>query len=395
MFSVLQVPIPAVVIGGPPHSGKSVLAYALSRALRGRDVLHYLLRAYPPDGEGDWYQQTADRALARSLRRKGSRSEAWLASLLRDLYHRQVPFIVDVGGRPTAEQEAIFDLCTHAIILAPEEESRRQWRQRFLSRKLFLLADLHSRLVGEERITRESPVLTGTVVGLERGTVPRGPVVQALAVRLEQLFLPALALRRRHLEDAPVDLAVDLMRLAQWMEVNARMWHPSALPEVLRYLPQGEPLALYGRGPNWLYAAVAVHAHPAPFYLFDVRHGWLGAPRGVCGEGEDELRCHRLVEDGAERWCFALEEAYLAHPRSYGLPPLSQERGVIVDGKLPLWFVAMTTRYAAARAPWVAVYQPQLGGDVVVFSAEAGRVVGEIIPRASAPCSASDIAIGG
>ncbi len=383
------VPIPAVVIGGPPHSGKSVLAYALSQALRERDVLHYLLRAYPPDGEGDWYQQTADRVLAQALRHKGSSSEAWLAPLLRDLHHRQVPFIVDVGGRPTAEQEALFDLCTHAIVLAPEEKAQRQWRQRFLSRKLFLLADLRSELAGEERITRESPVLTGTVVGLERGTVPCGPVVQALTVRLEQLFLPALTLRRRHLEGAPVDLAVDLMRLAQRLGVNARAWHPSALPEVLRYLPQGEPLALYGRGPNWLYAAIAIHAHPAPFYLFDVRHGWLPAPSGVRGESEEELRWHRVVGDEAERWCFALEEAYLAHPRSYGLPPLPQGRGVIVDGKLPLWFVAMAARYAAARAPWVAVYQPQLGGDVVVFSTDARHVVGEVISRASAPCPAS------
>ena len=38
-------PLPAVVIGGPPHSGKSVLAYSLTRALRAPSISHYLLRA--------------------------------------------------------------------------------------------------------------------------------------------------------------------------------------------------------------------------------------------------------------------------------------------------------------------------------------------------------------
>jgi len=43
---------PALMIGGPPHSGKSVLAYSLTQALRARQIDHYLLRACP-DGEGD------------------------------------------------------------------------------------------------------------------------------------------------------------------------------------------------------------------------------------------------------------------------------------------------------------------------------------------------------
>ncbi len=378
--------IPAVVIGGPPHSGKSVLTYALSQILRERNILHYLLRAYPPDGEGDWYQQAQPRTLAKALRQKGSRSGAWLSPLLRDLRYRQVPFIVDAGGKPTTEQEEIFDLCTHAIVLTPDEVSQRQWRRRFLSRNLFLLADLHSQLVGEERIISETPVLTGTVVGLERGTVPRGRMVEALAMRLEQLFLPALTLRRQHLGEAPVDLAVDLLQLAQRLEVDAMKWPPSVLPAVLRYLPPEEPLALYGRGPNWLYAAIAIHAHPAPFYLFDVRHSWLRVPQGRAEGSGEWLQCQVIAGAEGDRWCFTLPEAYLERPQSYALPPLPEAKGIVVDGKLPLWFVAMAVRYAASHAPWVAVYQPQLGGDVVVFCADARYKVGEVLPSASVPC---------
>src|SRR5512136_651193 len=66
--------LPAVLVGGPPHSGKSVLAYALSRALRERGVAHYLLRACP-DGEGDWSQE-AEQSLVRQIRIKGSYTPA-------------------------------------------------------------------------------------------------------------------------------------------------------------------------------------------------------------------------------------------------------------------------------------------------------------------------------
>ncbi len=55
---------PAIAIGGPPHSGKSVLAYSLSKALRARQVAHYVLRAFP-DGEGDWANEADPKVLSR------------------------------------------------------------------------------------------------------------------------------------------------------------------------------------------------------------------------------------------------------------------------------------------------------------------------------------------
>ena len=37
--------LPAVVIGGPPHAGKSVLFYSLTKALRERVFLHFSQKA--------------------------------------------------------------------------------------------------------------------------------------------------------------------------------------------------------------------------------------------------------------------------------------------------------------------------------------------------------------
>jgi hypothetical protein len=56
---------PAVMIGGPPDCGKSVLMYNLFRTLRERGVQHYALRA-APDGEGDWSNE-AQQKLVRTI----------------------------------------------------------------------------------------------------------------------------------------------------------------------------------------------------------------------------------------------------------------------------------------------------------------------------------------
>ena len=56
-------------------------------------------------------------------------------------------------------------------------------------------------------------------------------------------------------------------------------WGPAHLPRLRELIPPAEPLALYGPGPVWLYAALAAHAAPSPFYLFDARHyGWMAPP---------------------------------------------------------------------------------------------------------------------
>ncbi len=43
--------LPAVLIGGPSHAGKSVLFYNLTRALRKRQIPHHALRVYPTSSD--------------------------------------------------------------------------------------------------------------------------------------------------------------------------------------------------------------------------------------------------------------------------------------------------------------------------------------------------------
>ncbi|MCX7855528.1 MAG: CRISPR-associated protein Csx3 [Anaerolineae bacterium] len=380
-------PLPAVAIGGPPHSGKSVLAYSLTRALRDRAVPHYLLRAYPPDGEGDWFLE-GEPDLVRHLRVKGAVSGRWLHMLRQDIARRHLPLIVDLGGLPTPEQESILDDCTHGILLTPSEGARREWTDRFATHGLVLLADLRSDLRGENTLEGTEPVIRGVLAGLERGQMASGPAFDALVERLAALFGPFAAdLYRRHMAAAPAELVVDLERLARQMGREPTEWRPDDLPAVLDYLPAGEPLALYGRGPNWLYSAVAVHALPAPFYLFDARLGWAAPPTlsiGTPPTGPLRVEERRGEGTPVARMEFFLPEAYLDITEVEGMSvPAPSPEGLILSGKLPLWLWAGLARLYAPRTSWLAVVQPQLtaqdAGWAVVVHSRAMPPIGSVI----------------
>jgi len=361
--------LPAVIIGGPPHSGKSVLAYSLTQALRRRGVDHYVLRAYP-DGEGDWANE-ADQKLVRRIRIKGQGTPEWTARICRDISNRHLPLIVDVGGLPTSWQEAVFDHCTHAVLLTRDETSHDVWQSMMARHGLILIADLHSQLRGKSAVTDDGPVLRGIITGLERGTTVSGPVFDALLDRLVALFAyDHEELRRTHCNLAPVEMVIDLDRLGHTLEADPSDWKPHHLPQVLDYLPEATPLGLYGRGPNWLYATLALLAYPAPFYQFDVRLGWVMPPTlhpGLPTAGAP-LQARQQPQADHTHLAFAIPRAYLDYSEAKGLtvPSISLDQGLVLSGKLPLWlWTALALVYR--DAPWLAVYQPQWRDQAVVI----------------------------
>ena len=373
--------LPAVALGGPPHSGKSVLAYSLTQALRERETPHYLLRAYPPDYEGDWFL-AGEPETVQHLRLKGARSEEWLPLVQRDIAGRQLPLLVDLGGLPTPTQEGVLAACTHGILLTRDAGSRALWRERFERYRLELLADLHSELDGENALTGVGAVLSGTLAGLERGARAQGPAFEALAERLAELFAAATqGLARAQLAAAPAELAVDVGALARQLGQAPRAWLPEALPAVLDYLPEHIPLALYGRAPNWLTAAVAVQALPAAFYLFDARLGWVEAPRLGWGHPSPDAPLQVTVVRGAgwARLDCSLPEAYLdlAEAGALALPEVDSP-GLVLNGKLPHWLAAALARRYAERE-WLAVAQVRLPGAVIVRSRTLARCVGTLV----------------
>src|SRR5437016_1586193 len=143
-----MVPLfPAVMIGGPPNVGKSVLIYSLTQKLRELNIDHYVIRAHP-DGDGDWFQETEPEQL-RQLRFRGRWTGEFVRYICTCLDRRHLPLLVDVGGLPTEEQARIFGYCTHSLLLLPDDaQSVEFWCRTAEVNGLLPLARLCSQLDG-------------------------------------------------------------------------------------------------------------------------------------------------------------------------------------------------------------------------------------------------------
>lgn len=379
----MQEPLPAVFLLGPPHSGKSVLAYNLSQALRQRGVLHYLLRA-APDGEGDWFAE-GPRGVVRTLRVKHEYTSAFVSQMARHIHQRRVPLLVDAGGRPTPEQvKAIFSQATHGVLLLREGSERQVWENIIAQCGIPLLADLTSRLEGPA-VLHSSPgavPLRGTLVGLERGaTRLGGPAFEALVESLARLFAQFQErLRAEHYRLAPEGAQMlDTPALLQRIRPHAQKWRPEDLAPLSEMLPRRQPLALYGRAPVWVVASVAVAAWPQPFYLFDVRYGWVESAQIVPADAAQRPLVTVQRQEGHAGWVrlvFRLRQAEIPYMQRVAvwLPPVAATEGVILDGKLPFWLWAGLARFYAVGGRRVAVFQPRINAVVCVTCGGEWRV---------------------
>lgn len=375
---------PAVLIGGPPHSGKSVLTYSLTRALRRHGVQHYVIRA-APDGEGDWANE-ADQARVRLLRVKGDFTPAFTDFVCSSIRGRHLPLLVDIGGRPTPYQERVFDCCTHAVLLVPNPGALSRWRTIAERHAVPIVAELTSHLKGCQSIIITEPTLQGIITGLERGKMASGPTFDALVDRLiDVLYFDPIELYRLHERCCSIETVIDLNRMGRTlgalMKDHEARWEPRHIASVLDYLPARTPLALYGRGTNWLYTAVALLTYPAPFVQFDPRLSWVKARPLQVGQPNPgtplEFRLYQASDHIHVR--VLKRSAHLEYDDigTWRAPPIPTRLGVILSGKLPLWlYTSLALTYHTA--PWLAVYQPQVGA-VVVHSTDPARSLGDVL----------------
>lgn len=381
---------PAIFIGGPKQSGKSWFVRHLSLQLRRRGVMHYVLRAHP-DGEGQWRYE-APPLVADELRRlaKQDWSPEFAAAISRDIERRHLPLLVDTGGVPSAETRHILSHCTNAILLSHTPDLLDPWRALVAEQSLPLLADLHSIQTGEPALVDAGVTLRGSVTGLGPGLTASGQCLELLVERLDALCrLDPAVLRRRHstlTELDVIDLEGPLGSLPAH-KLPDQPWVRSEIPVLLRELPPGAPVALYGIAPTWLYAALAVHALPARLEVFHIALGWVTPPPLILANQVDPLRLGAQSYrhgPGITRLQFSIPGSYLDYDECcaspLAVPKVASDTAVVLDGKLPLWLYAALCR-AYAGAPWLAIREPR--GEhhqaIVIASHSQEHTVGSVV----------------
>lgn len=379
---------PAILLAGPPHSGKSVLSYMLSQKLRDQGIAHYLLRAVP-DGEGDWFLESdPDQARILKLKHKENFTAKFVDHMTAVIQNRLLPLLVDIGGQPQGDQFRILKACTHSILLYRTEDEFDRWQEHLGDLGLLPVAELRSSQGSVEQIMAHKPVLQAVITGLERHREARreGPTFTALFERVAGICnYKAEYLEKEHLRRAPFPV-LNESNLANELGISpqgmAPHWRPEHLAELKKRTPAGRPYALYGRGPVWLAAMLAAHALPAPAAIFDVRFGWVTlAEAGNAPASGLEFSVTPFGEKGNLIWVEILIPGGILEDERAGLPPLPAAEGIVLSGKLPRWTFAALARELAPRYTWVGVDQPVLAGAVIVHSISPNFSVGEIIRR--------------
>lgn len=376
--------LPAIIIAGPPHAGKSVLFTSLTRALSQRDVRHHAIRACP-DGEGNWSQE-ADPEVVRDIRIKGEWTDEFVEGICRDLERRHLPLLVDTGGRPTGLQTRILRHCTHSLLLlhADKEDDAQRWRHLVEENGLLPLAQLYSELDGISTLTSQAPVIEGTLTSLQRGSEVQVPVFDALVERIATLFMySAKELEQAKLALAPTELVVNLYDLLKKIAPQAIQWEPVMLPAVLEELPPDTAFSVYGKAPHWLYATLAAHSGNQAFYQFDPRIGWICPPSfRLSTQTSSEVKGTSCTFEQCTQLSIAIVRKHLDYLQADQLPfpPVPRDKGLILEGQTSSWIITALVRlYRELELPWIACYQPQLKHGVVVTSTVATYAPGDLV----------------
>ena len=377
--------LPAIIIGGPPHAGKSVLFTSLTRVLGGKGIAHHAVRACP-DGEGNWSQEI-DQEQVRIIRIKGEWSDTFLEGICRDLERRQLPLLVDMGGWPTEQQACILQYCTHSLLLlrADKEENARLWHRLTEENGLLPLALLSSESKGVSVLTSKDPIIEGTITHLERGSLANGPVFDALIERIASLFAyPHEELVQKHLMNAPTELVVRLDTLLKKIAPLATEWEPGMIPAVFEELPAHTALSVYDRAPHWLYGTLAAYSGDQPFYQFDPRIGWMRPPLfQLSADLSLEVISTPHVFDTCTVLSIQLKNKHLDYLQADHLPfpTVDSNKGLILDGQTSSWMITALVRlYQPSGLPWIACHQPRLRGAVIVTAHQSAYAPGDVIP---------------
>lgn len=194
-----QVAQPAILIGGPPKSGKSVFSHALQRHLvqRQPNLKTHIYRANW-DGEGNHTYETKDTQLVEQLRREnnfklhhqdqsGAKIQKFFQARSEEAarIRRVIDLtLIDVGGIPAPVKQPVVEQCTHYIVISSDPEKIQEW-QTLCNPSLKPLIIIHSVLEERLEVVRTEPyleVIAGPWIRGQECHVPELLLEQVLSI---------------------------------------------------------------------------------------------------------------------------------------------------------------------------------------------------------------------
>lgn len=336
----------------------------LTHQLKNSQIAHYALRA-TPDGEGNW-SYDAPFSLAQQLRHKRKWDARFENAVETTIMQRPLPFLVDVGGKPTERQQELFGHCSHYIILGKNEEEWHKWRTICKQQQLQPLAEIRSVLEGEDAILCQQPYLQLQLSQLDRERNFKQPLSIAWQRLIEQVATIIGYTEHKmwnyHRSSLPFDaLALNLEHKVADYDSNSRWWNTQMLPRLLQEVCQESPLAIYGRAPTWVASALALHTLK-PIRYFDAQYGWLTPPTLQDTTDNGAWRVIKTPQKHLTELAFTLCPTHLApQPTLTGpLPAPLPGTTIILSGKLPIWlYIALARHYRQYGNP-IAIADPRL-----------------------------------
>lgn len=163
----------AVLIGGPPDSGKSLLCNALRRNIaKLQPNCRLFLHRANWDGQGNWAYESRDSELTEKLVLGFDAKLHWHPEALRlvpQYFQEQAKAVqnlckvrdlvlVDVGGVPQPEKHPVVNACSHYLIISRDPDAIAAWHK-LCAPTLPCLAILHSGSEGEATVFSPSSPL--------------------------------------------------------------------------------------------------------------------------------------------------------------------------------------------------------------------------------------------
>lgn len=400
-----------IVIYGPPHSGKSVLV-SLIRGLLPRH--RFILIEGAPDGEGitGWAHE-ADPALVRRIRRKGEFSVEFVDWVVDSVRNSTADVtVVDVGGRPSPENERISRVCSHFLIVSSDSKKTLEWEEFGTRLGLEPVAVLDSSLMGEDELYDDAYPLRGRITKLERDDLPVNSITaRAVAKRIMEITGEPEAGLRKFDGSAQADVNFPLLAEELGLPIRHggpdRDWLPGVLPRLLEAVSARcadlREVKLWGNcSAGFPYHLLACGLQARVRYYDPKVPGFVPLPEvSPQGEGAELLQWrleerddYSFVEFVVPGQVFDVFDLPSVFP-----PAVTPTKGVVLSGKGPWWLTGTIARsYSRAGAKWIAVFTPQessrrdsegqkwseknpgLAPAVVVGSNDPAVLVGTVVP---------------